>query len=194
MFCLADETNGRRWRWRINECSCCTCCVRYDRLSIEDVLVITSCTARARQIFISSIHFPKKSRLGQLCRFSAQWIWLHGNSCVRVRSMIDFCRFQSKVFRTSTSRSEKIGHDFNHDFLHSGTYLLANRRGVDGWGLTMQRNFGSVRSLKTSCCFCDVERIEDQRSKQNCFYDWLLPTRLSLFGTFDYVQLSLVPY
>ena len=25
----------------------CTCCVCYDRLSSEDVLVITSCTARA---------------------------------------------------------------------------------------------------------------------------------------------------
>jgi len=48
MFCLADENNGRRWRWRIYECSCCTCCVCFDRLSSEDVLVITSCTARAR--------------------------------------------------------------------------------------------------------------------------------------------------
>jgi len=48
VFCLADETNGRRWRWRIYECSCCTCCVCYDRLSSEYVLVITSCIARAR--------------------------------------------------------------------------------------------------------------------------------------------------
>ena len=56
---------------------------------------------------VSSIHFPNKSRLGQLCRFSAQWIWLHGNSCVRVPSMTDFCRFQSKFFRTNTARSEE---------------------------------------------------------------------------------------
>jgi len=46
--CLADENSGRIWRWRIYECSCCTCCVCYDRLSSEDVLVITSCTTRAR--------------------------------------------------------------------------------------------------------------------------------------------------
>jgi len=60
MFYLADETNGRRWRWRIYECSCCTCCICYDRLSSEHVLVITSCTACVPQIFISSTHFPKK--------------------------------------------------------------------------------------------------------------------------------------
>ena len=47
-FCLADENNGRKWRWRIHKYSCCTCCVCYDRLSSEDVLVITSCTARVR--------------------------------------------------------------------------------------------------------------------------------------------------
>jgi len=35
------------------------------------LMVITSCTARARQIFNSSTHFPK-NRPG-LCRFSAHW-------------------------------------------------------------------------------------------------------------------------
>jgi len=48
VFCLEDEHNRRRWRWRIYECSCCSCCVCYDHLISEDVLVITSCTARVR--------------------------------------------------------------------------------------------------------------------------------------------------
>jgi len=91
MFCLADKNNWRRWR-RIFECSCCTCCICYDRLSSEDVLVITSCTARARQkIFISSTHFPKKIGLG-----SADF--LHsGTGYIEIAVfvlLLIFCRFQ----------------------------------------------------------------------------------------------------
>ena len=75
----------------------------------------------ARDININSTHFRKKIGLGR----SADFLHITGYiEKSRVRSMIDFfCRFQSEFFRTSTARSEKCNHDFNHDFLHSETPL-----------------------------------------------------------------------
>jgi len=59
----------------------------YDRLSSDDILVITSCTARARHN-ISSTHFPKTIGLGRSADFLHSGTGYIENS--RVRSMIDF--------------------------------------------------------------------------------------------------------
>jgi len=79
------------------ECSCCTCCVCYDRLISEHVLVITSCTARARHKYsLSSIHLPKKIGLGRSADFLHSGTGYIENS--RVRSMIDFFADFSRNF------------------------------------------------------------------------------------------------
>jgi len=62
-------------------------------------------------------HHPLTEKIGfygPLCRFSAQWNRLYIENS-------RFLRFQSEFFRTSTARSEKINHDFNHENRHSVT-------------------------------------------------------------------------
>jgi len=105
VFCLADENTGCRWRRRIYERSCCTCCICYDRLSSEDVLVITSCTACSRHKYTQAPLTSEKNRLG-LCRFSAQWNRLHWNS--RVRSIIDFLPISVRIFQNEHCSFWKI--------------------------------------------------------------------------------------
>ena len=87
-FCLADENNGRRWRWRIYECSCCTCFVCYDRCSSEDVLV--SYAQHARDISIHKLHsLPEKIGLG-----SADCV--HTGTGYTEIAVFVSCRFQSR--------------------------------------------------------------------------------------------------
>jgi len=50
----------------VYERSCCACCICYDRLSSEHVMVITSSTARTRPKYSCAppMHFLKKIGLG----------------------------------------------------------------------------------------------------------------------------------
>ena len=72
----------------------------YDRLSSEHVLVITSCTARARHKY-KLHHLPKKSTWALPIFYTAEPVTLK-KPC---------------LFHTD------FNHDFNHDFLHNGTPL-----------------------------------------------------------------------
>jgi len=86
----------------VYERSCCACCVCYDRLRSDHVLVITSSTAR-RDINIHELqptHFPKKSA------------WAVPIFCiVEPVTLKQPCLFHNDFNRV------------NHDFLHSGTPL-----------------------------------------------------------------------
>jgi len=67
----------------------------------------------ARDINIHKLHpHPEKISLG-----SADF--LHsGTGYIEIAVfvlLLIFCRFQSEFFRTSTARSEKFNHDFNHE-------------------------------------------------------------------------------
>jgi len=52
--------------------------------------------------------------------------------------LLIFCRFQSEFFRTSAG---KFNHDFNHEFLHSGTPTLKGCSTVQKIGRAAQADF-----------------------------------------------------
>jgi len=69
----------------------------------------------ARDINIYKLQpLPEKNCLGRPADYLHSGTGYIENS--RVRSIIDFCRFQSEF-----SRTEKSSHDFNHENRHSGT-------------------------------------------------------------------------
>jgi len=74
----------------------------------------------AHDINMQKLHpLPEKIGLGRSAEFLHSGTGYIENR--RVRSMTDFCRFQSEFFRTSTGRSEKSNYDFNDENRHSGT-------------------------------------------------------------------------
>ena len=73
----------------------------------------------ARDIHIYKLHpLPEKIGLGSADFMHSATGYIEIAAFVL---LLTFCQFQSEFFRTST---EKFNHDFNHDFLQSGTALL----------------------------------------------------------------------
>jgi len=111
------------------ECSCCTCCVCYDRLSSEHFIYWLLCHAQhARDINIHKLHpLPENIGLGRSADFLHSGTGYIENS--RVRSMIDFFADFTQNFSEPVTLKKPclfhvdFNHDFNHDFLHSGTPL-----------------------------------------------------------------------
>ena len=85
----------------VYERSCCACCVCYDRLSSEHVLVITSSTPRARHKYSWAPPTSRK-KIGLGCAD-----FLHsGTGSIEIAVFVLWLIF-SYFFRTSTARSEK---------------------------------------------------------------------------------------